>query len=340
MIEPSDRVSFYEDMALGLKDGGGVQEIVKDIHFFYRETGNPLFLMTEEIQKAIANGRPLSNVLRRWFPDEDVFLVASAEEKGLDATVFEDLIGIINEKERLKSVFKKELTPKLTMLFFILLFIVGFSAFLIPGFAEMISEKDMTPTIRYYFGFGDFIINYGVLVASTLGAIGVGIYISIHKLIGPLRDKLDQYSPWSIYREFQSASFLVVLSGMMKAGIPTDKALELLSSRSNPYIKYHISKIRHRLAVGNSKEGNEGGAFNTGFFSKITSYKIAAYSKRSGLGEGLYLLGSRSAKDLSKSMEGIAKTIGKFIGAFAFGYIAATGAAMYDIIMVLLSGVM
>lgn len=333
MIEPSDRISFYEDMALGLENGVGVQEIVKDIDFFYRETENPLFIMTEEIQSGIASGANLSVILRKWFPEEDVFLIDAAEKKGLDEQVFKDLNEIISESERLKALFKKELMPQMMTLIVTLLFIVGFSVFLMPGFATMIAEKDRTPLVANYFAFSQGIMDYGVYFAVIIAGFIGSVIWSIKNLTGSLRDKIDKFPPWSVYREFQASNFLILLSGMLKAGIPTNAALELLNKNAGPYLKRHIKKIRKNLAQGNR---NEGEAFDTGFFSNVTAYKIKTYASRSGLANGLYLLGSNSVKDLSIAMEKVVKIIGKTVGALSTVYIIVTGQAMYDIIKILM----
>jgi type II secretory pathway component PulF len=72
---------------------------------------------------------------------------------------------------------------------------------------------------------------------------------SIPRWTGRVRQVFDKVPPWSIYRDHQAAAFLGVLGGLLQSGMELDQAMGRIEKKSPPWLRWHIRKIRARLAV-------------------------------------------------------------------------------------------
>lgn len=92
-----------------------------------------------------------------------------------------------------------------------------------------------------------------------------GFYLwSIPYWTGTIRSYFDKVPPWSIYRDRQAAALLGVLGGLLSSGMELDAALARIQRSVEPWLAWHISKIRHQLVFSGA---NPMKAFNTGLFS-------------------------------------------------------------------------
>jgi type II secretory pathway component PulF len=76
------------------------------------------------------------------------------------------------------------------------------------------------------------------------------LYIwSMPRWTGRVRSVFDAVPPWSIYRDRQSAAFLGVLGGLLSSGMELDAAMARIEKASDPWLQWHIQKIRVRLSA-------------------------------------------------------------------------------------------
>jgi type II secretory pathway component PulF len=330
------RLLMYQEILMGIEDNVSINEIIKDIHAVNVRKKNAFEIMTKEWVIGAASGMRFSQFAKGWIPDNELFLIASGEEKDKLNESFEELIRIVTEQEELVKSVKSEIFPQIFLFFALSAAIYGFSLKLAPGFKKILPEEKWPEITKMYFSFSDFYVDYGPYLIVIALIFAILAFSSFKVLTGDFREKLDKIAPWSIYKNIQAAHFLIVASGMIKSGIALKDVLKNLDQHSFPYLSWHLNKMLRKLTRG---EG-EGMSLNTGLLDEDTMDRIANYSKRSGFHKGMLSLGRRASKEMISRIERGASRSGSYINYAIYIYIGFTVAALSEMVSSVISSSM
>ena len=111
--------------------------------------------------------------------------------------------------------------------------------------------------------------------------------------IGRSRNIADRFPPYSVYKEYQSASFLIALSSMMIAGVSLNEGLLKVQSKGSPWLKDHIGKMLRKLRVAGSDYGK---VMDTGLLDDETAEDIQDYAKLSTFEKAVYGIGEKTLR--------------------------------------------
>mgnify|MGYP005840709709 CR=1 FL=1 len=331
-----ERLFFYEELVIGIEDGVAMLDIVDDVFEGYKRRGSILSVMAKEWSVDMKSGRTFANALSSWVPESELYLIASGEEKNNLAFTINELIYTVKEQEELSKSIKKKLLPQVLVIFVFFLIVYGGSKYISPGFKELIPEKSWPEISRNYFLMSDWAVNYVPYIGTLLLISFISIFATFKSFTGSFRNILDDYFPWSVYKKIQAASFLIVLSGMIKSGIATRQSIEKLYKFSSPYMKTHFTKMNFRL----SKGIQEGSALDTGLFDKTTVVKIENFGKRSGFSKGILSIGKRVAKETRENLDSLADKIGKYVTYLIFGYVGFSIVALSSLVSAMIDSSM
>jgi toxin coregulated pilus biosynthesis protein E len=130
----------------------------------------------------------------------------------------------------------------------------------------------------------------------------VAFGISINRWTGHKRAKLDNYLPYSIFRDYNGALFLTSLAAMMKSGAGVMESLRNLETLSTPWMKWHIQQMVGRLDQFSEEPAK---ALDTGSVPRAIMDRIIDYGKRSSFLEAMAMIGldslARTEEKLNKS---------------------------------------
>ncbi len=66
---------------------------------------------------------------------------------------------------------------------------------------------------------------------------------------GKIRSKFDLIPPWSIYRSVIGCGFLLSLSSLITAGIPTPEAIRIISRNASPWQEESVEFISNQMNI-------------------------------------------------------------------------------------------
>lgn len=134
--------------------------------------------------------------------------------------------------------------------------------------------------VLWYFGvFGGFV--FVGLVAAAMAH---------PRTRGHVRAGLDQsVPPWSIYREYQAASYLIAMAALVGAGRPFDSALRDIAKIASPWLQAHLHTTRDRAMAAD----RPGDAMNTGLLSREVSRYIRDFDRMGAFNASLDAVGVR-----------------------------------------------
>ncbi len=243
--------------------------------------GVPITTALEFLQESKTGGRATANFIRHqrvavrsagfaagargWVPPEELAIIAITQE-GRIAEGFEQAARIAEVRSKLRSTLFSGLTYPT-----ILLVAGGTVIAMLPRFAldvmvGIVEPERWSPVSRSILLVSDLIATWGLLAAAAVIGIIVTSIWAAPRWDGPLRNRLDWFPPFAIYRQLTGPEILSVWLALMQAGIQRIRALSQLENNLPRYLASHVHQMRSHLYRGDPVEI----AMNTGLFSVET----------------------------------------------------------------------
>ncbi len=209
-----------------------------------------------------------------WAPKEELAILQITQE-GRIAEGFEQAARMAMVRSKLRSTLIAGLTYPM-----ILLFGGGFVVALVPGYAlsvmTNILDKSRWPQVSLsVLAFSEFLSTWGITLSVIFFAVVALSIWAAPRWSGPIRQRLDWYPPFVLYRRFSGPEVLCALLALMQAGVQRIKALRLLESGLPSYLAYHVRSMRSNLYRGDGVDM----ALDTGLFSAETLDTLRIYER-------------------------------------------------------------
>lgn len=267
-----------------------------------------------------SHGTPLSGALAGAVPVSDLMVIKSSEIAGTLADGLRFLTKTIEDAAKMrKAILGAIVIPSFCMLL-IGAIIFLFSKMMVPVLADVIPVGKWHPLGKILYSISTFVTGYWPVVFC---AIGGGIYAFIWSLsnwANSGRFKADNYLPYSIYRDYHGAIFLVTLAALLRAGTSIGDALDLLRDSGTIWMRRHIAMIRSRIDQGIDPVE----AMNTGIVHEDIAYRVIDYSERSGFQRGIEKIGFRAIElvtDRITASAGVINVLSLLVVGFCLGFI-------------------
>lgn len=241
--------------------------------------------------ESIDNGMRLATAVSGWVSKEEEMLIAAGEQSG-------SLVKALNSTARL-MVAKSDIAGAvvsglaypivLVIVAFAALYVIGFKA--VPAFSNAIHNVEWTGMAAGMIALSNFAQHWLALFIAAILLLIVAFFISLPRLTGNIRVRLDRYAPYSIYRIMNGSSWLIATSALVSAGLRTESALEQLSEGASPWMVQRLSAclvgVRSGMNVGDAllESGLE-------FPDREIIDDLGIYAALSGLDEALEILGN------------------------------------------------
>lgn len=273
------RAEFWEDLAEAVEDGDPVAqriEVLAARAASERDMQAPLFQLWYDRM----DDRSFSEALVGTIPDSDLMIIQAAEESGDLVTGLRFTVKVIEAFAIMRTTIRLAVAGFLFLSLLQIALLVGYSFFGI-GLIEQIVPLKEWPWIGLMLkDVAVFITSDGAIVLGVIGVLGTAYSWSLRNWYGRIRVAFDNYFlPYTVYRDFSGAMFLVSLAALMKNGVDLNPALDILSERASPWLLWHIRQIQLRLDYASESTGL---AFATGLFSRKLTWRIIDFAERSG----------------------------------------------------------
>lgn len=130
---------------------------------------------------------------------------------------------------------------------------------------------------------------FGVLGAYIVGGLIIGA-MTHPRFRAHVRAGLDQsVPPWSIFREYQAASFLIGMAALVRSGRPFDAAIRDVARIASPWLRAHLDTMLDRARAAE----RSGEAMNTGLLGKEVARYIRDFDRMGSFRNSLDAVGVR-----------------------------------------------
>ena len=287
-IKNAKRIGIYSKLARFLANGVPLLKALETLYTHEskegKEPNKPVAIMIGDIIGKLKNGDGFSFAMKKWAKSNELTLLEAGEVSGQLDKSLDDLVYIYEAQTAMRSALWGLAYPfALIISTFFYLYIFGSKV--VPAFADIVPIEKWNSTGKRMVLLADFATNQLWIVALvSVFMIAISIY-SAPRLTGGIRKYLDKIPPWSIYKINTGCSFLVSLSSLLNAGVPTPEAVLILSRNASPWYFERLVGIRIHLLNGSKNIGEAMAASGLDFPSKDLVIDIRSYADLDGFEE-------------------------------------------------------
>jgi type II secretory pathway component PulF len=311
----SFRISFYEKLENGIKNGVKIYDVIKNLEERYGQKNkkDPKAIAMWHMRKEMDEHSSLSRSLKGWAKSEEVAIIDAGETSGDLINALSLSRNIIENNKKMVGTLIKALTyPAIlvTVAIFVLFFL---GTYVIPQITESVGNAEA------WTGAAGSLYKTSLFVQSEKFFISIGIFFGVMFFIfntmtsswfgSGIRKYFDKFPPWSIYREMQGSAFIISLSSMLKAGIKIHDSLIRIAKNSSSWTRHRIGSIIMAQKSGHSGLGDAMLESNQGFPDKETIEDIRFYQSLGNLDEILEQIGQQNMKRTLSNLEKISGRI-------------------------------
>lgn len=214
-----------------------------------KRPNTPQAIALREWREGLQTGRNFTDAMSGWVPDRHVMILRSGEESGAIAKGLGAIEFIEKSTARMRSAIANAIGYP-TFIFIVMFAVLWmFGNNLVRPMREFAPES-VKEKIAGLGAVTDFVQNYGLWIFIILAIVISIIIFSLPRWTGKLRAKFDLYPPYAWYRIWHGSAFLMSMSALLAAQTPLSRALSILESRANPWLKERIFSARQEVMRG------------------------------------------------------------------------------------------
>lgn len=319
-----DRVALYHELVALMEAGvpyqaamtkyrGGLADVLSD--------GDHRVIFLDTILHHVTQGSTIAQAIDGWVSESERGLIESGERGGDLVTAFKNAGRAALAARQIRQTMWGAISEPLMDFVILIATMVYVSVWFVPQMTfGQNPARDWTGTAWWLWATSWFIASWGWLVAALAG---VGCYLALASLsgapirlpgtervlvggfIGRLRDRADQYVPWSLYRDMAAADALLSFGVLLSTGVPLVESLMRLQRWASPYVR---EKLR-RTVVGMGQGQSDQEVWNVGLVSPERAVSIAILSKTPRFKEAVVEMGEKLVGDTQRSIEARMKRV-------------------------------
>jgi type II secretory pathway component PulF len=295
------RADIYENLAAQLSNAGSRRvETLPEIFGAWakRDAARGLGVATiyQAIEQRLRKGQTFSQALKGFVPTDEAMVLDAGEASGRLPEAFNAALTSQGAKEEMRGAMAGAMAQPIFNFLGLIVSSVALGKMLWPDLMATFAEK-------YWPTWCMPMIHFDLWVASNWFVLPLGLvllpiyYVTLPTWTGRSRQFFDHIPPWSLYRDRNASSLLVVFAGLIKAGLTVDEAIKRISKTSTPYMKWHLSLMAKRMKV----HGNDPiKTFQTGLFSQAILDRLGDSLRTRSPDEALSMMGEKSLKAILK----------------------------------------
>lgn len=300
------RIRVYKKLANYITAGVSLDDALSSIYQHASDDGakpnRPVALVVNEWRMAVSNGEALGAAIRGYVPEGDKVLIEGGEQAGLSESLL-DCIKIQLAKKKIMKVLKGGLAYPGMLVAAAIGFMMMFDQKITPAFSVVLDRQKWDGSAKTMADYSEFVDKHFVVGIVGLCLIILTIYLSLSRWTGKTRVWCEKIPPWSLYRIYAGAGFMLVLAAMTKAAIPVVSILQTLNKDSSRWFSERMGGALKFVANGE----NIGEAlYLTGlnFPDKETVRDLRAFAEYDGFDEILREIGNQWIEEAIEKIEG------------------------------------
>ncbi|EEC8031223.1 type II secretion system protein F [Escherichia coli] len=279
------RMRIYEKLARYLANGVPLTFALDELYKFTTDSGKrnktPQAIAIHMWSISIRNGDSLTKALKGWVPEDELSILAAGEISGNLSDSISNIIYIYVTKKKVRAALFGIIYP-IVLLLSTCLFLYIFGTKVVPAFEQVLPFTEWQGAGRLMYYLAVFVQFYLMYLIAFLIMLTVIIIFTLPYWTGKIRSKFDLIPPWSIYRSVIGCGFLLSLSSLITAGIPTPEAIRIISRNASPWYRERLTVIRLILLNGAPNIGEALYISGFSFPSKNMVMDIRSYAALDG----------------------------------------------------------
>lgn len=248
------RGKFYRKLSSLLKNGVPAMQALELLYSRASDNGKnrgaPMAVVLESIIQVVRSGGSLGSGLKQWIPTAEGMLLQAGERSGSLEESMISAVEVMDSGARMKAAVKGGLAYPAILFAAAMGVLLLFGLKVIPEFARVADPKSWTGVAAMMYSLSTGVQVYTIPAVILLGVVITVMVVSLPRLTGTIRIKLDAFPPFSIYRISVGSGFMISLSALVKAGVPLEKALQELRHTATPYLAERIQATVMGLRSG------------------------------------------------------------------------------------------
>lgn len=191
----------------------------------------------------------LCDAMVGWVPERDRMVIRAGEKAGALADGLLAALVVDEASEEMQAALVMAvLTPAIVLSIMVgVIWTFGIQLF---GPIKQVAPGMMTGNVAILSGMADYLAAAGIPTFIVLAGLVGAIVVTLPHLTGSLRQKLDGVPPWSWFKLWYSAAFLLSLSSLVKAEVTPKEAIEELLVGANPWLRERLLELWRLLSGG------------------------------------------------------------------------------------------
>lgn len=318
MFGVSQRLSLYKMLSALIRGSVPIDVCLRHLYERKAKMKRPDAYILKKWLSRMDRGDPFHEAIKDEVPAQERVLIAAGSMADSLADGIDQAIKATQGSQKIKGALKGGLSQPIALMIAVMGILIGFSKYMAPDFAKMLPEDQWTGGSGMLLKVAQRIeIIWPYLIIAIITIVVVFVR-SLPKWIGKTRSKLDNYFPYSIYRSYTSASFLIALSSLLKSGTPLDGALKRIKLQSAPWLSWHISIMLRNMDRGL----DPGTAMDTGLIDPVTTDQLYIYAKSADFSQSLKDIGEQAIEQGIETITAQAQ-VGKIISLICVGVIVS-----------------
>lgn len=269
-LNADDRIEIYDSFRQYTLDSLSAEDALKKLIASYsrrgKKPGNPIAQILQECADNLSGGYSLAESLRDWLPEQEVSIIQSCDEAGKLADGFESAMLIAGGTGRIITAVKVAAGILAYMSSLVLGIITLFCVLLVPILKQSVpldKWNGIQLCVYYlYVVLSDYYWLIIVLVALLIYLVAK----SLNSWTGNIRFYVDKIPPYSIYKKFHGATFILNVNAMMSVGISMEEAItKMLNSCRSDWLAERLDAVSRSI---------DGGEENLGTALDVTGYEF------------------------------------------------------------------
>ena len=249
----------------------------------------------------LKEGKPFSEAVAPFIPPSERLMVKSGELVGEYAQGFRQAAVIADGVGRMHGALRAQLAYPIVLL------TAGAGALLVAAYMIIPSMMQVAPDVagwppvsRALYDMSWIVRHVGWFVLIVLIGGATLITWKMPSWMSPTRRRFDKHvPPWTMYRAYQGAAFLLAFGSLTQTGRPVSESLRDIASVAGPWLRSHIDRM-----IAMTDEGKSAGrAINTGLLDDDTVGGIEDYSRAGSFDQAIVAMGEDAIEDGVRTIE-------------------------------------
>lgn len=269
------RLALYEMLGSLVKGGVPIDVALRRLYERKAAKNRPESFILRKWLTKMDHGMPFHDAIKDEVPAaEQVLIIAGGMSDDLHGGLAQAVRATKGAQE-IKNVLIGGMSQPAFLMLAVFGVLIGFAKYMAPEFSQMLPEARWAGYSGMLLRVSQFVASWWVVVMAAIAAVVSLFFWSLPRWTGPVRGSLDHRLPYSVYRSYSAATFLIALSALLRAGIPLDGALKRIRANSSPWQAAHVGKMLRKMENGS----DPGTAMDTGLVDDATSDQLYIYSK-------------------------------------------------------------